>query len=528
MNVDTRARGAATDVLDAVDRMQRSPAGVHARAGSIDGFRAFEARRRRTQRVTAVAVAVAIAALGFAGLLRAFRSQPIPADQPAGTIAPGDLGRLELGWVGQAGAPPRSLAVVGEAVLVGVGGNGGHPSRVAVFDADCASSGGRCEPVRVIPSDLPVISIVRDGDTAVIVTVRRVTAFPAACLLDTGPCPASWNVEHSDAGPEAGIALHDGVLFWTEQRWGAATSRLVAYVEGEGPVLIAELRRLRFHEYLGGMTILGPSPPILAGDSVVVAADRLYAFPIACALDPSAPCQPRWRSPEPSRQRYLYTDPLSARDGLVFARKAGIPLSLPSRFPVDIFPVDCRLDGGVCEPLDRGYWPTPNDPLAVADDVVYEASGATLTARRFTCDANGCGAGGQPLWVGMLWDGPPGVPPVGETRPLAVGGSVFVAPLNGRHLFAFDARCGSGGERCEADWTYVTSGLIRTAPVVAGGRLLVALGNGEVLSFGPGDGGTPLGSIWIAAAVLGVVAGLAVINRRRTPRAMRPGRGREP
>jgi len=507
MNVDTRARQAATDVLAAVDVMRRSPAGIESRAGSIEGFRTFEARRRRTQRAVAVVVAVAIAALGFAGLLRAFRSAPVPANK----ITPDNVNRLEVAWRGS--IPRADGAVVGEGYVVAYA----YPTdNISGFLEDCASRGGDCAPLWTADvtvgedgtlSSTPVISDghvlvggercgptgeLKEGECA-----SELYSFPLDCRTDGQECPPRW------VAPKAGGVLMMGSV---------ATDGTYVYASGN------QLDVYRFDCGEAGATCekawtrpAGSFGPVLWEDTVIVAQDpgHLAAFDVDCRSN-GGECEPLWRAKLRS-----YGEPVVA-DGIVYISDWGV---------VAAYPVDCGTQNTVCEPLWAETWaedvwvakPLVSDGILYvladrfvpSDDVVC-GSGSCVplgthvwTYHAYSVDCVAAGDPCQPLWTTETRER--GLTPTqGHGQIDGAGSGRFYITVSDRspgasaRLLVFDSRCRTDGGACTPDWT---APIATSESTLLVGHDLVFISEGrEVLAYAAdcGTSGETCEPIWRA------------------------------
>ncbi len=302
MNVETRAREAASDVLVAVERMQRSPAGIHARAGSIEGFRTFEARRRRAQRVTAVAVAVAIAALGFAGLLRAFRSQPVPADEiTVNNVADLELVsrvKLDEGALQEGGVLQEEfLVAIEDLVLVA------SDRAVAAYPSDCDDP---CDPLWRTPplGDLSIFPQI-EGDLLLVGGQDgRAYAFPLPCDVQEGVCDPLWTTPAA-LRLDGRAVIQAGFLFASDGQ------RLIAFpLRCEAPNGICDPA--------WRSPALGPTFRVESvGDLVLVHTRerRLFGFATSCRPTDGV-CEPLWRLDTPAFPHFYPL--MQAGDRLLF------------------------------------------------------------------------------------------------------------------------------------------------------------------------------------------------------------------
>jgi hypothetical protein len=517
MNVDARARDAAFDALAAIDEMQRAPAGLRARAGTIDGFRAFETRRRRAQRTTAVVAAIVIAALGLAGVIRAFRSAPVPSDR----ITPDNVQRLEVAWTGA--LPPDSAfidSVAGEGYVVAYGLHG----NIAAFRSDCGSGGAPCEALwtaNVVTSDgdgPPIIAsvpVIAGG--YVLVAGERcwdggnecandLYSFPLACRTDGQACSPRW------VAPYAGGVVMLG--------FGSVTT--------DGRFVYASGNRLdvyRFDCGEGGATCepewsdpQGDQSPAVWQDTVIVAQDgggRIAAFDVDCGSG-GGECAPTWRSALRTGSEPVIVN------GVVYAAGSGV---------LAAYPVDCGTDNALCEPLwsvTRPEGESFSRPI-VSDGVLYTSvtsfipspgpdameCSPTGTCRRagtdvwtyhaYSVECIASSGSCDPLWTAGFQEGElvPRTAVAGSGRLYVVAVTDQGTPDESTRLLAFDGGCRADGAECHPDWVVedvvAPHGEGFDLPVVAEGLVFAFVGR-EVRAYASdcGTGAKTCEPIWSA------------------------------
>jgi outer membrane protein assembly factor BamB len=102
-------------------------------------------------------------------------------------------------------------------------------------------------------------------------------------------------------------------------------------------------------------------------------------------------------------------------------------------------------------------------------------------------------------WVGTL--GQPeaefGTGVATASSPVVENDIVYVGSAD-RRLYAFEATCGQGGEKCDPLWTATTSDRIASTPAVAGGVVYVASQDGGLYAF-PAECSSPCEPLWTAS-----------------------------
>jgi outer membrane protein assembly factor BamB len=491
-------------MMDDRDVIERLEPLFPAPENALEGCLRLRDRRRRNQRIGAIAVAAIITAALVVSLVSSVdRSKKRPAD--TGPITPTNVSDLQLSWTAKTDADPRpdlglqSLAQ-GDGSLYVV--TGAH-AEISAFSIDCAVDGGgcgptwtgrlrmpagACGPIRCVGA-MPIGPAVTDG-LVLVGSLHRLTAFPADCV---GACRPAW-VGRTDAIAHQAVVADD-----------------IVYV-GTG----------------GG---------------------HLYAFPVACERR----CEPLWVSErQPTSLRVL-----GVVDGIVYADTDefwGSATPDPPGYAMGYaFPADCSRG---CRPLwtTRLNWTGGGVSLTASGDMVYVGGSAdrgrrTLSAYRAACgiddrcrswtatlpssaadilidddvlivtvpDADqvrafplGCAIRCRPLWSATI----PGV----HGRPVAASGLVFLPSASGVSAVASD--CGTGGATCgPAQVTRNDAAGVS----VAEGRLFVRSSNGRVYGFipratgetgarGEGDVAPPV-AVLLAAALVGSIA--LIRSRRR-------------
>jgi hypothetical protein len=471
--------------------LQRAVEGVEPSSEDLDPVLERAGRRDRRSRLSAALVALAVAAAGIGFALATFEGRLRRPVQPASEPFP-DFDRLRKAWTAQVdlrGFPMVDGAVqsYGEVIL-------GREQGLVAFPKDCRSDNGACEPAWVArfasavhsAPDLAhgvVYKAARDGIHAVeakcgsgglecsplwigrvppdagqpfgarvvgdrvIATVSRgenpdqyvtAVAFRVGCTSGGAFCRPDW-VAAMGKGTVHSPGLVVGDMFY--QQIG---SRLVGFEAdcGDeqascGPSFVFET---------GGHDVY----PIEAGDELIVTSGDgyVYAFPQTC---PTRPCEPLWRG---NTGGYLEGWPV-ATDTIVAATQGS---------SVVAFPLDCRSDGGQCDPVwefdaEGDFYPS-----------VQAAHGGRIIATdwskgRIWALPGDCGARCAPAWVASTGSKAMGTQIVGE--------SVLVSTDEGK-MFAFPLDC-SG--TCAPIWTASVQGeLITDILVDADGLYAVSVG----------------------------------------------------
>lgn len=160
--------------------------------GVFDGIERRRARRRRNQRVAAIAWALVLtlSILGIALTALRTRGPDLPANPP---ITPKSVGRLGVLWRATVASDAMGVAA-GEGHVVAVTHSDElHTAFVFTFDAACADEGA-CEPLWT--ADIGDLGVMPDGpvilDGTVYVGGEDLYAFPLDCRNDGGPCDPEW------------------------------------------------------------------------------------------------------------------------------------------------------------------------------------------------------------------------------------------------------------------------------------------------------------------------------------------------
>lgn len=395
------------------------------------------AHKRRNDRLKAMVVALAVAAIGVVVPLRilgGIGDQP----RPAAKLTASTVDALEITWslpsdpAGFASPP----AVVGDVVVT--------LERTEGVRALKATTG---EPLWTAPVPDPSAAGVAASEDAIVVVSGsgELLAFDPRCRTDGGPCRPAWTAEIEGVSLSA-ITLADGFVL------ASSTQGVHAF---EAPCAASACRPAWTAPVEGGVS----APPIVAGGtSVVASADgSLYAFDLDCGRDESE-CSPTWIAPPTSSTAFVS---VAAAGGVVYAGGTD--------GDVYAFSTECRRDGGVCRPTRIGTTGTGGAvrTLAVTESQVLAApSSGGLHALPRACDVAPCGA----VWTAET-DRP-------LTAPPAVSGEVvFVATVDGQVL-ALDTACDGP---CVPVWTAETE--LDSATIAVTPRAVVVAGSGSLLGF---------------------------------------------
>lgn len=424
------------------DRLERDLERISPPDLTYDDLWRRRARVRRNQRLTAMGVALAAAAVSILlplGILRDIGGDPVP---PAAAITRSTIGDLEVAWSlrSDSGGFLSPPATVGDAVVAFE-----RPGSLVALEA---TSGTRLWSASVDePSTAGVAAL---GERVYVVSGSgQILGFDSRCRSDGGSCSPVWTAVIDDASITA--------ITPTERLVLASSTRGVHALEvscGTSPCRPVWTALLD-----GGVT----GAPVVAGErSVVASADgSLYAFDLDCGADESA-CSPAWFAPPTSATAYV-----SAAAGDEFVYAGGTDGGLYG------FPTACRTDGGTCPAARLG---TTSDGGAVRGVAVTESqvlaapSSGGMEGFSRSCALEPCEA---------MWR-------IETERPLTTGprvwgGIVFGATVDGS-LIAVDASC---TRSCEPLWT-MESGL-DTSTIAVTSRAIVAGGGGMLLGFTASD-----------------------------------------
>jgi hypothetical protein len=292
---------------------------------------------------------------------------------------------------------------------------------VAAFAADCRGDGGVCDPLWTAPKP-PKTNGYRDptiarGTVKVTSSVGempqhhvRAVAFDARCRADGGECVPLWTGDLGVGTAYYPTAIVDGVFY---QQVGARMLGFESNCRTDGGECDPDFTvHTPANQSTGAGSLYGPVAhgkvlAIVSGDG------NVYAYEEHCGDR----CRALWRAPV---AEFLDTFPALAGDQIVVTDGAG----------ATAFQVDCRRDGGICEPT----WTVPlggYSSVAYADDNVvilvnYAARRTTpLIALDPSCEGD-CG----PMWNVSLAGDLQGVASDGATVFVAAGGEVAAYPVD--------------------------------------------------------------------------------------------------
>jgi len=509
MMLEERARRAAEGVRHGVELMPaRAAAAV---PGSYESFLRFEERRRRNERLTAIAVAFVLVVAAFAAALGLLRSAT--RQRPADTvITPQKVGSLELEWsVGSGNANAMySPAVAGDQVLAtrklgeptGRGETSGTHGELSAYPVECPDP---CRPTWTATTARPVLRMTVQDDVAYV--AERATGQPGALLyafdvhcgsggatcepLWTGQIGAGvkWNSLPLVASGKVIVASADGV-FAFEVGCGTGGDRCE-------PVWVA---------HPGGASAK-PGSAILAsmasdGTVYVASPEVIAAFPVDC----EAECAPQWiqQAPGPAQWLTRWHDTLIVGSMVTGRQGAG------ESNHVWVLPADCPEADG-CDVL----WSIETEgqtPVSVAGDVLYVVDQARdIVAYELPCDESGCRE---------LWRVPrPLTQQVAAEPALVVDGVVYISSWNG-YVLAYPVDC---ERNCEPIWQTSQAGYGYTYVTVGAGKVFA--GSDRIYAFGvPANPEAEATSTWpgaslpivpVAVVVLAAVWLLVRLRRRR-------------
>jgi outer membrane protein assembly factor BamB len=394
-----------------------------------------------------------------------------------------------------------------------------HPDRLAAYPLDCADHGDLCPPAWVanLRTDTYSSRIEAVDGMVFVATPGRLVAFPQGCASDAGECAPSWR----GVGPAAqdlamSLAVGDGVV-------------LEGIVTSEGDAEVVAFSTSCSSETCEPLWVARPvldagaaggrvsAPYLAAADGMVYAAVAgrqpeagLSAYRADCGSGGSI-CSPEWTWSGRLAGSYGPTSLVAGEDHVVLeAPFPGGGTVSGNRFAV--FPATCASP---CRPAWIGDGAKVEDGTpTIAGGMVFVQGEAGTSAFALDCRTDGgvC----DPMWVGRAASSP--VEYDGHVeRPVVAGDLVFAAPGDGHLVFAFPTDC---ADPCAPLWQGRTHGRIRSAPVVDGKTVLVATGDGRIVAFGVSSstrapiGGTPL-PLWLGIVVLAIVGAFARVWFRR-------------
>jgi outer membrane protein assembly factor BamB len=485
------------DVLERLEPLFPAP------ENAFEGCLRLRDRKRRNQRIGAIAVAAIITAALVGSLLSSsIGSRRRPAD--TGVITPSNVSTLELSWTGRTRRDPAigltGLTVANSTLYV----ISPDDAKLSAFPVDCAVDGGRCgaswtaniptdglgcRPVRCIgfaPAGPPVA----DG-LVFMGGLHRLTAFPADCPTQT--CRPVWIGRTVAIAHQAVVA--DGVVF-VGTGGGYLYAFPVACAYRCAPLWVSERQptSLQVSQVVDGVVYAAADP--VWGNAIPgsTRANAAYAFPAAC----DRACEPIWTAPLPAD----LAAPLTVSEGTIYVSRTRGDLSVLNAYEAGcgIAP-RCRSWSVALPPA------TPSSPV-VAEGKVLVTIPDVGEVRAYPTE---CAGRCAPVWSVT-------VPGLSDVRPVAAGGLLFVGSTHGVAAIPLD--CGSSTVAClPLPVQTPEAGEI----TVADGRLFVRSPNGTVSAFAPRERSTdePITSDGRSAAsffgllVLAVAVGLILLARSR-------------
>jgi hypothetical protein len=268
----------------------------------------------------------------------------------------------------------REPVVADGMIFVTSKSSSGQSSRLYAFSQDCprttgtspASQGGyvtrtTCFPVWTAKGPSFGDPVVSDG-VVYMVTDDRLSAFPEKCV---GICHATWTTAPLGRFVDT-LVVEDGTVYVASQ--GNGISAFPTSCGSTGATCTATWNA---RADTGAVR----SPIVADGKVIVPTSGRLEVFPASC----SATCRPLWTTAaDPSVLPVV-------SDGVVYAGAIGRHVAA--------FPLDCRIDGGTCDPRWTGTTKGPIRTIAVGAGGIYVGTGdGTLYAFRLESDRRPAGS----------------------------------------------------------------------------------------------------------------------------------------
>lgn len=504
--LEERARRAAEGVRHGVELMPTRA--LAAAPGTYEGFLRFEERRRRNERITAIAVAFVLVVAAFAAALGLLRSAT--RQRPADTvITPKEVGSLELEWsVGNGDANAMySGAVAGDQVLVtrklgeptGEHQMSGTQGEVSAYPVDCPDP---CRPTWAASTERPILRMTVADDVAYV--AERATgergallyAFDVDCGSGGGACDPLWTGRIG-----AGVKWNTLPLVTGGRVIVASSDAVFAFEVGCGmggarcePVWLAHPGGARAEP---GSAIMASTT---GDDAVYVASPEVIAaYPVDCEDE----CAPLWSQPAPQIAQWLavWDETL-----VVGSMETGRDPEVAGGNHVWALRADCPSTDG-CDVL----WSMKTHgitPVSVAGDVLYviDTTG-DLVAYEQPCDASGC----REVWRARK----PLDQQIAAEPALVANGVVYISSWNG-YVLAYPVDC---ERNCKAIWqtsqagygyTYVTVG---AGKVFAGSDGIYAFGVPAADLGGEGTSDWPGASLPIVPIIVVVLAAAWLVVR---------------
>jgi len=478
---------------------------------AFDGFLRRCSRKRRNQRIGALALAFVIAAGAIAAAVTAFHRSSEP--KPVHTIDPSNVAQLHQ--IGNDVTFPQEgfRIATGDGVLVvGTSRFRSHRGELIVYPFPCGDVSVACAPLWRADLDGAGSPVVANG--VVYVTGLRgqtLYAFAADCGSNGKGCSPLWT---ADVGPTSWITPPIVASQGSTNRVFVGTTDAVLGFDvgcagGGGtcsPVWEAPVNgAARALTYSDGVLYAGTGK---AGTPDPADVGSVTAFDTSCSSgSPPVPASCRlW-----SRSVGQVWD-LSADGGTLFVGTNGGPSG------VQAYSIACVRGGGSCRPLWVGST-TCCTQLSAANGTVY-ADDQTDHAYAFseTCASDGSAC--DPLWTssGIL-----GQPFIDFRRPLVSGGLVFVGGDEG-WIYSFPRSCGIACSPASRTFVPDQNGIPGIWDAVTlNDRLYVAAADGlhvfsaEGTSEAAGSRSAGDAPLFYLGVVLAVVAVLTVrfVRRRR-------------
>ena len=534
---------------------------------SFDGFLRRRDRKRRNERIGALALAFVVALVAVGGAVLAFRraTREVPATP---SLTTENVKDLAVAWSASlTGAPsgiydgfdvgaqePFPPTLDGDHVYVGTFGgtlyafptacganamcrpswtantDGGIPfpptvvdgtvyvgstgGVLSAFPADCANDGSTCAPTWVadIGHELGSSPVVADGYVfGIDPQGGMLYSFPVAC---SSPCRPAWTASiHSQPVPAGHATVLPGDVI--RQVYAPAVADGVVYAPGFGQGQADRLFAMDEHSgrllWVGRASLeLGTSPfwnvPVVAGGYVVETFQRvLYAFPVTCTPVKGV-CRPSWSVASDALEGDgVMGPPLVSGDSVYVKTWSSETLGHTFAFRVGLCATHCQPSWSM---LDDGF-----GDLVVASGTVYSTSIHSGYVDTAPID---CERGGRSCAQAGRLDALEGPEP-----PTAGDGVVFWGTEKGT-VYGVPSGCATP-ESCTNGWTWNGGTEPVSSPAVGASTLYVASRDGTVTAFAVGAAQRPGLSrsarngtaLFYGALVLAIGTSLVIRSRRR-------------
>jgi outer membrane protein assembly factor BamB len=488
---------------------------------AFDRLLHHRARKERTQRILTGILALVLAAVSTAGVVRAFHGSG--ATRPA-TLGPSTVERLHLAWTADFGGFEPTFGrgdttASGPTVSNGIVYVGAADRRLYAFASDCGQGGESCQPLWTGSTDDRIASTPAVADGIVYVASQSGTlyAFPAECGTGGATCTPLWRAFIGGYVRNASPVVSGGRIYMMSQRTVGQQqpndpSSLYAFADcgDRGGAYCEPL----WKAFQGSISY---STPLVANGLVYAPmGDAIYAFPAECGTG-GAVCPPLWRvtggtSLSPS---------LAIADGRVYAVQGGRLVALPAECEQRCNPLwhSARLTNEYSVPV------TYRGTVFVGDVVIPEGSSdpfgdqrPVLLAFPADCAPAALGDACEPSWTGDSMEG------FIQAPPTAADGLIFIAmnsnDLEHGFLYALTADCMSLDKSCGPIWSETIQGTTGvSSPTVADGVVYLSAG-GRLLAFalGPDERGKGPWTLVAIVALSTLVILAAIVLRRRTIR----------